>query len=431
MSNVIVIGSQWGDEGKGKMVDLLAEKAQAVVRFQGGNNAGHTVKFGSKTFILHLIPSGILQETTKSIIGNGVVVDPEAILKELDDLKKLGIESEGKLFISDSASLIMPYHKILDQAREERLKNKKIGTTCRGIGPAYEDKIGRIGIRFADIEDTPGFKEKLTLLIKDKNQHLKHVLNYEGPFLDPDVIFNDLIKSYQKLKGYLCDASELITEGIENNDNILFEGAQGTFLDIDHGTYPFVTSSNTVSGNACTGSGIPPTKIDKVIAIVKAYTTRVGQGPFPTELHDEVGAFLAKNGHEFGATTGRARRCGWLDICLLKESNRLNGFTDLVITKLDVLDKLETIKICIGYKDNKGNEYTSLPHKQTTQEIIEPVYMEMDGWQGNTVGVTNYEDLPENAKKYLKKIEALLKTPICMISTGPKREETIILNRIF
>ncbi len=431
MSNVIIIGSQWGDEGKGKIVDLLSEQVGTIVRFQGGNNAGHTVMYGTKTFILHLVPSGILHESTKCVIGNGMVVDVEALLKELDELKSMGIESEGRLFISDAANIIMPYHKLLDKAREERLSGGKIGTTGRGIGPAYEDKVGRVGVRFADIENNSVFKEKIDHFVQDKNLILQYVLNYKGPFLDANVVFEDLMESYRRIAPYIIDSTEILDSEIRQGNHILFEGAQGTFLDIDHGTYPFVTSSNTVSGGACTGGGIGPSKIDAVGGVVKAYTTRVGEGPFPTELFDKIGELLAKEGGEFGATTGRPRRCGWFDACLLRKATRINGLTHLAVTKMDVMDKLETIKICIAYEDSEGNQYNVMPSKQAVQKDLKPVYEEMDGWQSNTSGVTEYDRLPEKAKKYLKRIEELLDVPIFIVSTGPKREHTIVLKDIF
>jgi adenylosuccinate synthase len=431
MSNVIIVGSQWGDEGKGKIVDLLSEQAQMIVRFQGGNNAGHTVKFGDRTFILHLVPSGILHENTKSVIGNGLVVDPAELLKEINGLKELGIHCKGRLYISDAANLIMPYHKLLDKAREARLKANKIGTTGRGIGPAYEDKVGRCGIRFADIENNSQFKEKIDRYVKDKNQTLKYVLEYTGPFLDADQVFEELNGLYGELVPYLCDTSELIAAEMKQGHHILFEGAQGTFLDIDHGTYPYVTSSNTVAGGACSGSGVGPTRIDKVVGIVKAYTTRVGEGPFPTELFDETGKLLAKEGQEFGATTGRPRRCGWFDACLLKKAIRVNGLTDLAITKLDVMDQLKTIKIGISYQDRMGNVFGSLPAKQAIQKELSPVYEEMPGWQCQTSGITDYDKLPDNAKRYIARIEELLEIPVCIVSTGAKREETIVKYSLF
>ncbi len=431
MSNVIIIGSQWGDEGKGKIVDLLSQQANMIVRFQGGNNAGHTVMFGDKTFILHLIPSGILHEDTKSVIGNGMVVDPGELLKEIADLKGLGIDCKGRLFISDAANLIMPYHKLLDGAREARLKSNKIGTTGKGIGPAYEDKVGRCGIRFADIENNSVFKEKIDLFVNDKNLMLKYVLNHTGPYLDADQVFEELNRLYLELSPYICDTTELVANQIEQGNHILFEGAQGTFLDIDHGTYPFVTSSNTVAGGACNGGGVGPTQINRIAGVVKAYTTRVGEGPFPTELFDDVGKFLAKEGHEFGATTGRPRRCGWFDAALLKKAIRINGITDIAITKLDVLDKLETLKICVAYEDSQGKRYDTLPSKQAVQKDLTPVYEELPGWKSVSSGVTNYEELPENAKKYIARMEELLGVSACIVSTGPKREETIIRRDLF
>ncbi|MBU2510247.1 adenylosuccinate synthase [bacterium] len=431
MSNVIIIGSQWGDEGKGKIVDLLSQQANMIVRFQGGNNAGHTVMFGDKTFILHLIPSGILHENTKSVIGNGMVVDPGELLKEIAGLMEMGIDCRGRLFISDAANLIMPYHRLLDGAREARLKANKIGTTGKGIGPAYEDKVGRCGIRFADIENNSVFKEKIDLFVSDKNMILKHVLNYTGPYLDSDQVFEELNQFYSKLSPYICDTTELVAREIEQGNHVLFEGAQGTFLDIDHGTYPFVTSSNTVAGGACNGGGVGPTQIDRIAGVVKAYTTRVGEGPFPTELFDDIGRFLGKEGNEFGATTGRPRRCGWFDAALLKKAIRVNGITDLAITKLDVLDKLETLKICVAYEDSQGKRYDTLPSKQSIQKDLTPIYEELPGWNAVSSRITVYDDLPENAKKYIARIEELLGVSACIISTGPKREETIIRSELF
>lgn len=431
MSNVIVIGSQWGDEGKGKIVDLLSQQTSMIVRFQGGNNAGHTVMFEDKTFILHLVPSGILRENTKSVIGNGLVVDPFELRKEIQDLKAMGVDCEGRLFISDAANLIMPYHKLLDGAREDKLSERKIGTTGRGIGPAYEDKVGRMGIRFADIENSAFFKEKVDRCVNEKNKFLKLVLNYSGSLLDADQVFEDLIECHAELSPYVCDTSELIAREMAAGGHILFEGAQGTFLDIDHGTYPYVTSSNTVAGGACSGSGVGPTAIDRIIGIVKAYTTRVGEGPFPSELNDEIGSFLAKEGHEFGATTGRPRRCGWFDACLLRKAIRINGLTDLAITKLDVLDKLETIKICTEYRDSKGQRYQSLPSKQSIQGELEPVYESLPGWQSQTSGITEFDQLPDKAKRYIARLEELLGVKTCIISTGPRREESILTTPVF
>ncbi len=431
MANVIVIGSQWGDEGKGKLVDILAEKASLVVRFQGGNNAGHTVMFGDQKFILHLIPSGITQPNCRCVLGNGMVIDPEALLEELQMLKDLNIKTEGRLFVSDSAHLIMPYHKLIDQAREDRLRDNKIGTTVRGIGPAYEDKVSRQGIRFIDIENNAEFKAHLDQIVEDKNRYLKYILEHTGPFLDPNEVFEKLLQAHRAIAPFVIDSQALMQTATAANENILLEGAQGTFLDIDHGTFPFVTSSNTTAGGACTGSGLAPGKVDQVLGVVKAYTTRVGAGPFPTELFDQTGEHLSQVGREFGATTGRPRRCGWFDTCMLKNSVELNGMTGLALTKLDVLDQLPTLKLCVAYADSKGNRLTRLPHQGNEQEKLTPIYEEMPGWQQSTQGITTYEELPPEAKNYLSKISELLSVPIAMISTGPKREETIILSHPF
>ncbi|OGG99095.1 MAG: adenylosuccinate synthase [Candidatus Lambdaproteobacteria bacterium RIFOXYD1_FULL_56_27] len=431
MANVIVIGSQWGDEGKGKLVDLLAERAGVVVRYQGGNNAGHTVKFSDKTFILHLIPSGILQPKVRCVLGNGMVIHPQALLQEIAELEKLGVSMGDRLFISDVANLIMPYHLMIDKARETRAGKDKIGTTSRGIGPAYEDKASREGIRFVEIDNDSRFKSKLDRLVKDKNKYLKHVLEFEGPFLDPDQVFEELMLQMEKIRPYIADTGRLVDREIKSGVNVLFEGAQGTFLDVDHGTYPFVTSSNTTSGGACTGSGIAPNRIDRVLGVVKAYTTRVGSGPFPTELTDEVGKHLSSVGAEFGATTGRARRCGWFDACLLKDSVRINGITDLGITKMDVLDGLPILKICTHYQDPKGGTFDYFPHRLSLQEKLIPVYEELPGWQASTKGVTHFDQLPDNAKAYLARISELLQVDLTLISTGPKREETIHLKDLF
>lgn len=431
MANVIVIGSQWGDEGKGKLVDLLAERAGVVVRYQGGNNAGHTVKFADQTFILHLIPSGILQPKVRCVLGNGMVIHPQALLQEIAELEKLGISMGDRLFISDVANLIMPYHLLIDKARETRAGKDKIGTTSRGIGPAYEDKASREGIRFVEIDNDSRFKSKLDRLVKDKNKYLKHVLEFEGPFLDPDQVFEELMLQMEKIRPYIADTGRLVDKEIKSGVNVLFEGAQGTFLDVDHGTYPFVTSSNTTSGGACTGSGVAPNRIDRVLGVVKAYTTRVGSGPFPTELTDEVGKHLSSVGAEFGATTGRARRCGWFDACLLKDSVRINGITDLGITKMDVLDGLPVLKICTHYQDPKGGTLDHFPHRLSLQEKLIPVYEELPGWQASTKGITDFNQLPDNAKAYLARISELLQVDLTLISTGPKREETIHLKNLF
>lgn len=430
MSNVIVVGCQWGDEGKGKIVDILTEGADSVVRFQGGNNAGHTVMYADKKFVLHLIPSGILHEGKKSLIGNGVVVDLDALLEEVAELKELGVDCAGRLFVSDSAHIIMPYHKLLDIAKEEKLKGKKIGTTGRGIGPAYEDKIGRTGIRFADVDDSAEFKQRLISIVETKNKYLKFMLDSDQS-LDPEIVYADFMKRFEKVKCYLVNGPEMVHGEVSENKNVLFEGAQGTFLDIDHGTYPYVTSSSTSAGGACAGSGIGPSAINKVMGVVKAYTTRVGSGPFPTELHDEMGEFIRSAGGEFGATTGRPRRCGWFDACLLRDSVRLNGLTDMAVTKMDVLDNIETLKICVAYEDKAGNRYETLPHKQSLQEEVTPVYEEIAGWTESTAGITEFDKLNANAQAYIKRLEELVGVPATIVATGPKREETIIRADIF
>jgi len=429
---MIVIGSQWGDEGKGKLVDLLAEHVSLVVRFQGGNNAGHTVMFDDKTFVLHLIPSGILQPKVRCVLGNGMVINPQALLEEVDQLLELGVDVRGRLFVSDLANVILPFHMLIDKARETRAGKNKIGTTARGIGPAYEDKASREGIRFVEIEDTPRFREKIDRLVNDKNKYLEHVLGSQGPFLEAGQVFDDLMVHMQRIQPFVCDTARMIDQEITSNNHVLFEGAQGTFLDIDHGTHPFVTSSNTTAGGACTGSGVAPNKIDQVIGVVKAYTTRVGSGPFPTELDDKDGEYLSSVGHEFGATTGRARRCGWFDACLLKESVRVNGITDLGLTKLDVLDGLKTLKICTHYLDPATNEKLDyFPHRLSIQERMVPVYEELEGWMSPTVGVTEYDKLPKLAVAYIERIAELLGVEMSLVSTGPKREETILLKSFF
>ena len=360
MACLIIVGTQWGDEGKGKVVDLLTERADAVVRYQGGNNAGHTVMFGNKTFILHLVPSGILRETT-SILGNGVVIDLSELVKEINDLEKMGINVEKNLHISDRAQLVMPWHKIFDQLREQKKGKSKIGTTGRGIGPTYEDKAGRVGIRVGDLLDQEKFRFRLSELTKEKNIFVENYFDTDETFFYEDDIFSEYADYKKKLEPFIVDTPFLINQLIQDGKNILFEGAQGTFLDVDHGTYPFVTSSNTLSGSACVGSGIGPTCITGVLGIVKAYTTRVGNGPFPTELLDDDGKILQSEGKEFGATTGRPRRCGWFDALLVRQAVRLNGITSIAVTKLDVLDNFDTLKIAIGYRLSNGEECDNLP----------------------------------------------------------------------
>ena len=428
MSNIVIVGTQWGDEGKGKIVDLLAEFADMVVRFQGGNNAGHTMVVNGEQFISHLVPSGILQGKT-CLLGNGMVVDPAVLVQELDELKSKGIHvGPDRLKISEKAHLIMPYHKHIDLAREKMKGDQKIGTTGRGIGPCYEDKATRTGLRFVELLDTEDFDETVQSILKEKNFYLKHCLFAET--LDAESIIDQYKAFGQRLAPHVVNISIVMNQAIKENKQILFEGAQGTHLDIDHGTYPFVTSSNTVSGNACCGAGIGPKEITGVVGIVKAYTTRVGSGPFPTELFDETGDKIQATGAEFGATTGRRRRCGWLDTVLLRNAVRLNGLTGLVITKLDVLGGLKQLKICTGYKYN-GEIVADFPASLKILGSCKPVYDVLPGWQEDISGIRKFKDLPENAKKYLDRIEKLTETPIDIVSVGPGREETIIVNNPF
>ncbi|MBF0287321.1 MAG: adenylosuccinate synthase [SAR324 cluster bacterium] len=422
MTCVVIVGTQWGDEGKGKLVDFLTEGADLVARYQGGNNAGHTVKFEDQSFILHLIPSGILRNKM-SVIGNGTVVDPEALLQEFEGLQTVDISVEKYLKISETAHLIMPYHRVFDKLREQAQGDNKIGTTGRGIGPAYTDKVARSGIRFTDLKNPAHLRNRLETLIPEKNCLMKYFFQSPVQF-SVDQIVEEYRGYYEQFKSFLCDSSLLINQAIDNNQNVLFEGAQGTFLDVDHGTYPFVTSSNTMAGGVCAGCGVGPSKIDKVIGIVKAYTTRVGSGPFPTELLDDMGGFLRKEGSEFGATTGRPRRCGWFDAVLVRQAVRLNGLTSLAITKLDVLDKLETIKMAVGYQSADGKTHTELP--PIYEEGMTPIYEEHSGWQCPTKDITEYDDLPKALIDYLNRMSELVGAPVSIISVGPKREETIV-----
>ena len=429
MANIVIIGTQWGDEGKGKIVDLLAEHADYVVRFQGGNNAGHTMVVDGEQFISHLIPSGILQDKT-CVIGNGLVVDPEVLFEEIDYLTGKGIAvGPDQLKISEKAHLIMPYHKSIDAARENAAsKDTKIGTTGRGIGPCYEDKANRCGIRFVDLLNTTRFEEKVRAVCAEKNFYLTRYFSEDA--VDADAVIENYKVFQKRLAPYVTDISVYIDKGIKDGKQILFEGAQGTHLDIDHGTYPFVTSSNTVSGNACSGAGVGPKKISGIVGIVKAYTTRVGKGPFPTELFDAIGDKIQKTGAEFGATTGRRRRCGWLDTVILNNAVRLNSLTGLAVTKLDVLDDLDEIKICIAY-DCNGQKIETFPADLDVLGECKPIYETLPGWKQNISKIRTYEDLPQNTKNYLSRIEALTETKIDIVSVGPGREETIILNNIF
>jgi adenylosuccinate synthase len=424
VANVVIVGTQWGDEGKGKIVDLLAEHAHMVVRFQGGNNAGHTMVVAGEQFICHLIPSGILQDKT-CIIGNGVVVDPAVLLEEMDNLSNRGINvAMDRLKISERAHVIMPYHRSVDHAREQFKGDKKIGTTGRGIGPAYEDKATRRGIRFVDLLDPRIFAEKVHTILDEKNFYLKNYLSADT--LDAGAIIDQYQEYAQRLAPHVANVSVIINEAIKNGQHVLFEGAQGTHLDIDHGTYPFVTSSNTLAGNACCGSGVGPRQIDEVIGIVKAYTTRVGAGPFPSELFDDIGNQIQKAGAEFGATTGRKRRCGWLDSVILNNAVRLNGLTGLAITKLDVLDGLESVKICTGY-EYQGEIIRDFPASLDVLADCKPVYETLPGWAENISNIRKLEDFPSNARSYLDRIAELTETDLQIVSVGPDRDQTIVL----
>lgn len=428
MPNVIVVGLQWGDEGKGKIVDVLSEKADVIARYQGGHNAGHTVVLGDETFILHVIPSGILYPDKTCIIGNGVVVDPEALLEEIDELKKRGVKVSSNLLLSKNAHLIMPYHIVMDREHERLRGSKNIGTTGRGIGPTYCDKIARSGIRVVDLLQPPVFEEKLIANLKNINFLLENL--YKVSPLESETIYTDYMKYAARLSEYIADTDIVINNKIDEGKNILFEGAQGTLLDIDHGTYPFVTSSNATAGGACTGLGIGPTKVSSVIGLVKAYTTRVGSGPFPTEIHDALGEKLREKGGEYGATTGRPRRCGWLDTVILRHSARINGVTGIAITKLDILDELDVIKICTAYR-HQDKRYTEFPKEMNIFTECEPVYEEVEGWKTSTVGITDFQKLPDAAKAYISKVEDILGVQVQLVSTGQRREELIQRKALF
>jgi len=426
--NIVIVGTQWGDEGKGKIVDLLSKDADIVIRFQGGNNAGHTLVVDGKQFISHLVPSGILQGKT-CILGNGMVVDPKVLIDELDALRVMGIEvGFDKLKISEKAHIIMPYHKLIDLEREKKKGDNKIGTTGRGIGPAYEDKAARMGIRFSELIDSEVFIEKLKIVLDEKNFYLEH--RFSAPTLDLNAIIKEYNIYAKRLASHVTNISVIIDNEIKSGKQVLLEGAQGTHLDIDHGTYPFVTSSNTVAGNACSGAGIGPKKISGILGIVKAYTTRVGEGPFPSELFDATGERIQEKGAEFGATTGRKRRCGWLDMIILKNAVRLNSLTGLVITKLDVLGGLESLKICTSY-ECKGRIINDFPSDIKVLGLCKPVYESLPGWEEDISGITQLAGLPDNAKKYIKRIEELAETPAQIISVGPGRDETIMVNNPF
>jgi len=429
MSNVVVVGTQWGDEGKGKVVDLLSARANKVVRFQGGNNAGHTLVVNGEKSIFHLIPSGILYPDKRCLIGNGVVVDPEVLLEEIKGLLDRGITvSPERLGLSERAHLIMPYHKAIDIAREKAKGASKIGTTGRGIGPCYEDKVARVGIRIIDLTDPDILKEKIKANLKEKNFYLTNLFGSKP--LEYQPIAERYLSIAHELSPFIVDVSTELDEAMRRNENILFEGAQGTQLDIDHGTYPFVTSSNPVAANACIGAGIGPKRLDSIVGIVKAYTTRVGAGPFVSELVDETGNYLQEKGQEFGATTGRPRRCGWLDLVVVRYSARINGLTHLAITKLDILTGLDPVNICVAY-EYKGKRLGNIPAKLSTLDKCSPVYDAIDGWQEHISGARTFEDLPKNAQAYVKRIEEFVGIPASIISVGPGRDETIVCKNPF
>lgn len=428
MSAFIVLGAQWGDEGKGKMTDYLAEEAQVVVRYQGGNNAGHTVEVGEKQYKLHLIPSGILYDNKLNVIGNGVVVDPKALFEEIGYLENEGINiTPEKLIISDRAHLIMPYHKVLDKAKEKARGKNDIGTTGKGIGPCYTDKFERCGIRVCDLMHEEVFEAKLRENVATKNLYLTKVYGEEA--LDVEEILKEFKEYAKKMRPFVKDTSVQVHDAIKAGKDVLFEGAQGMLLDIDYGTYPYVTSSNTTAGGVSNGVGIGPNQITNAVGIAKAYTTRVGKGPFPTELLDETGDWIREKGHEYGVTTGRSRRCGWLDLVIVKTATRVSGLTSLAVTKIDTLAGLDKLKVCVGYKFN-GEIIDYFPASLEDLAKCEPVYEEFDGWDDSVANARSYDELPENAKKYLKRIEEFTETKISIVSVGPKRDQTMRVTEI-
>ena len=425
MSKTVLIGSQWGDEGKGKIIDVLTANADWVVRYQGGNNAGHTVEIGDQKYVLHLTPSGILREECKCVIGNGLVVDIIGLMGELKELVERGIKLGNRLFISDRAHIVLQYHKMVDGAKEGKAgEGKKIGTTQRGIGPAYMDKADRIGLRLGDILEA----DFLDMVRKQAEMKNEILVRMGAEPLDIDTYLPKVQEAADYLRPFICDTIPLLHEAVQNDDEILFEGAQGVMLDVDFGTYPFVTSSSTGAGGAPAGSGVPPNAIDRVIGIVKAYTTRVGEGPFPTELKDEMGAHIAKVGHEFGATTGRPRRCGWFDAVIARYSAMVGGINDWALMKLDVLDAVETIKVCVAYEVD-GERITNVPASIRRLERCKPVYEEFKGWNCPTTECTSWDELPEQAKKYVAYLEELTGVKVSILSVGPKRSSTLLLNR--
>lgn len=426
MPSLVVVGTQWGDEGKGKIVDILSSSADLVARFQGGANAGHTVVVDSQEFILHLIPTGILHPQSICVLGNGVVVDPKVLLSEADELKERGIGVDGRVLISEAAHITMPYHKLFDEAKEVRRESRRLGTTHRGIGPTYTDKTGRVGIRAVDLLYFDVFESKLRANLEEKNFMLGNYFDYKKA--SGDQILEDYRGYAERMKGWITDTSKVVNKFISDGKRVLFEGAQGALLDVDFGTYPFVTSSNTTAGGACTGVGVGPCMIDDVLGVTKAYTTRVGAGPFPTEFADELEEKMRMKGKEYGATTRRPRRCGWFDALLVRRSVRVSGIQKVAITKLDVLDGMEKLQICTGYR-YKGSVMSEFPFQTAILDECEPVYESMDGWSEPTRSVRKFEDLPPQARKYLEKIEELIEVEIAAVSVGPRRDEVIIRDR--
>lgn len=430
MPGIVIVGAQWGDEGKGKVVDLLSERADVIARYQGGNNAGHTVKFGERSFVLHLVPSGIFWPGKLSVLGSGVVVDPGAMLEEVDALRKAGVEVGDNLKVSDECNLVMPYHKAFDKLREHLRGAGKIGTTGRGIGPAYEDKMARRGLRFGDFQ--PGYeaalRERLSEILEEKNVLLRSHFRSEDALFSVNEIFDNLAPVIERCRPFLSDTTRLLNDRLDQGKTVLFEGAQGTHLDVDHGTYPYVTSSSTTAGGACTGCGVGPTRIASVIGIVKAYTTRVGEGYFATEQKDnDAYRTLQTRGQEVGATTGRVRRCGWFDAVVVRESVRVNAMSGLAIMKLDVLDTFPTVRIAVAYKEPGGRRFDHVPHWVGQYGAVEPIYEDLPGWQTSIVGITELKKLPKQARAYLDRMEELSGAPISLVSTGPRREETILV----
>jgi adenylosuccinate synthase len=424
MPNRVVVGAQWGDEGKAKIVDFLTEEADLVIRFQGGANAGHTVEVGDQKFIFHLIPAGIMHPGKQCVIGNGVVLDPAQVLNEVDEVRAKGFDLDGRLWIAENAQVVLPYHKVLDQLKEKAAGKAAIGTTGRGIGPAYYDKVNRTGIRVGDLLEAASLKEKLDRHVAAHNEVI--VKMYGGQPLSASAIYAEYLELGKRLAPYVADTVAIVNSALKQKKRLIFEGAQGTVLDVDHGTYPFVTSSNTVAAAACIGSGVGPTAVDQVIGVVKAYTTRVGNGPFPTEELGAIGKELRLIGHEYGATTGRERRCGWFDAVLVRRAAMVNGLTHLAITKMDVMDNFDEIQVCTHYELD-GRRMDNFPSQISAVERVKPVYETLPGWKSPTVEIREWKDLPENARKYLKRLADLLEVPIGIISLGPKRHQTVML----